>query len=131
MMQVTREISNYKQIDEHYVLAASDVVCFTEDTASTIADFFTHDSVKLVQMDLPSFPNDSATIYLLTPDSNIVDKFSYSDDMHFELINDPEGVSLEKIISSENSNEFQIGLVPLNPLVGGLLEWKILSDLIS
>ena len=98
------EIGNYKQIDEHYVLAASEIVCFTEDTASTIADFFTHNSAKMIQMDLPSFPNDSATIYLLTPDSNIVDKFSYSDDMHFELINDPEGVSLEKIISSENSN---------------------------
>ena len=35
-------------------------------------------------MDLPSFPNDSATIYLLTPDS-ITDKFSYSEDMHYEL----------------------------------------------
>ena len=57
-------------------------------------------------MDLPSFPNDSATIYLLTPDSIVVDKFSYSEDMHYELINDPEGISLEKIISNESSNDF-------------------------
>ena len=59
-------------------------------------------------MDLPSFPNDSATIYLLTPDSIVVDKFSYSEDMHYELINDPEGISLEKIISNEILRFYQL-----------------------
>ena len=100
------EIGNYKQISEHHVISPSDVVCFTEDESSTISDFIIHDVTKIVQMDLPSFPNDSATIYLLTPDSNLVDKFSYSEDMHYELINDTEGISLEKIISNENSGDF-------------------------
>ena len=100
------EIGNYKQISEHHVISPSDVVCFTEDEYSTISDFITHGVTKIVQMDLPSFPNDSATIYLLTPDSNLVDKFSYSEDMHYELINDTEGISLEKIISNENSGDF-------------------------
>ena len=56
-------------------------------------------------MDIPSYPNDSATIYILSPDSIVLNKFSYTDDMHFELIKDPEGVSLERIlINSNNSN---------------------------
>lgn len=100
------EIGNYKQINKHYIISPSDVVCFTEDTSSTISDFFTHDLSKIIQIDLPSFPNDSATIYLLTPDTIVVDKFSYFDDMHYELINDTEGISLEKIISNGSSSDF-------------------------
>ena len=41
---------------------------------------------------------DSATVFLLNADSIILDQFSYSDDLHFELINDPEGVSLERVL---------------------------------
>ena len=100
------EIGNYKQITGHHVISPLDIVCFTEDTSSTISDFYTHNLSKIYQIDLPSFPNDSATIYLLTPDSIVVDKFSYSEDMHYELINDPEGISLEKIISNGSSNDF-------------------------
>ena len=55
-------------------------------------------------MDLPTFPNDSATVYVLNPDSTVLDYFSYSDDMHFELINNVEGVSLERIGFSFPSN---------------------------
>ena len=32
------EISNYKQITGHHVISPSDVVCFTEDTSSTISE---------------------------------------------------------------------------------------------
>ena len=62
-----------------------------------INDYPSNNNEAFIQTDLPSFPNDSATVYILSPDSNIIDGFSYNDDMHFELINDPEGVSLEKI----------------------------------
>ena len=35
----------------------------------------------------------------------MIDRFSYNDDMHFELINDPEGVSLEKVNPNYSSND--------------------------
>ena len=74
-------------------------------THPTASDFYTHDLSKIFQMDLPSFPNDSATIYLLHQTQSlwinlVIQKICIM------LINDPEGISLEKIISDESSSDF-------------------------
>ncbi len=90
-------IDNLKNIPFHYILSPGDLVLFTEDSSETIMQYPTNDASKFLQIDLPSFPNDSATVYLLDPDSNIIDKFSYDDKMHFDLISNTEGISLEKI----------------------------------
>ena len=97
-------IDNYKNIDIHFVLAPSSYVLLTEDSTATANDFFESNSQVFIEMDLPTFPNDSATVYVLNPDSTVMDYFSYSDDMHFELINNVEGVSLERIGFSFPSN---------------------------
>lgn len=98
-------ISNLKQINQHFIINPNELVLFTEDSISTINDYPSNNSSRFIQMDLPSFPNDSATVFLLNTDSIILDQFSYSDDLHFELINDPEGVSLERVLlNSINPN---------------------------
>ena len=90
-------VGNLKLIDQHFIIGPKEYAVFTEDTMVVINDYPSNNNEAFIQTDLPSFPNDSATVYILSPDSNIIDGFSYNDDMHFELINDPEGVSLEKI----------------------------------
>jgi hypothetical protein len=98
-------ISNLKQIDQHFILGPGNFALFSEDSSQIINDYPTNNPQAFIQMDIPSYPNDSATIYILSPDSIVLNKFSYTDDMHFELIKDPEGVSLERIlINSNNSN---------------------------
>ena len=98
-------ISNLKQINQHFIINPNELILFTEDSISTINDYPSNNSSRFIQMDLPSFPNDSATVFLLNTDSIILDQFSYSDDLHFELINDPEGVSLERVLlNSINPN---------------------------
>lgn len=100
-------ISNYKKIDQHYILSPGEFALLTEDSSQIINDYFTNDPATFIQMDLPTYPNDSATIYILNPDSILLDKFSYTSDMHFELIKDSEGVSLERVLLnnySTNSN---------------------------
>jgi len=98
-------ISNLKRINQHFIIKPNELVLFTEDSISTINDYPSHNSSRFIQMDLPSFPNDSATVFILNADSIVLDQFSYSDDLHFELINDPEGVSLERVVfNSVNSN---------------------------
>ena len=100
-------ISNYKKIDQHYILGPGEFALLTEDSSQIINDYFTNNPATFIQMDLPTYPNDSATIYILNPDSILLDKFSYTSDMHFELIKDPEGVSLERVLLnnySTNSN---------------------------
>jgi hypothetical protein len=56
---------------------------------------------------LPSFNNDIGEV-ILTSNNNIIDDFKYSETMHFPLINDPKGVSLERINpfrpANDNSN---------------------------
>ena len=98
-------IGNFKSIDQHFVLNPEGIAVFTEDSMAILNEYPYNDPNAFVQIDIPTFPNDSATVYILSPDSNIIDGFSYNDDMHFELINDPEGVSLEKINPNYTSND--------------------------
>ena len=97
-------IDNFKTITTHYILNPESYVLLTEDSIATANDFFQNNSQVFLEMDLPTFPNDSATAYVLNPDSVVLDYFSYSDDMHFDLINNVEGVSLERIGFSFPSN---------------------------
>ena len=76
-------ISNLKRINQHFIINPNELVLFTEDSTSTINDYPSNNSSRFIQMDLPSFPNDSATVFILNADSIILDQFSYSDDLHF------------------------------------------------
>ena len=98
-------ISNLKQINQHFILSPGSFALLSEDSSQILNDYPTNNPAAFIQMDIPSYPNDSATIYILSPDSIALNKFSYNQDIHFELIQDPEGVSLERIlINSNNSN---------------------------
>lgn len=46
---------------------------------------------------LPSLPNDKGSLLLMEPDGTIIDQFVYDEDMHHALLDDPDGVSLERI----------------------------------
>jgi hypothetical protein len=48
-------------------------------------------------MDLPSYNDDSGSVFLLNADHSILDYFSYKDDYHYSLITDENGKSLERI----------------------------------
>ena len=45
----------------------------------------------------PSFSDDEGTVVALNFQGNVVDEVKYKDDWHFKLIDDDEGVSLERI----------------------------------
>ncbi|QCR23361.1 lamin tail domain-containing protein [Pontibacter sp. SGAir0037] len=46
---------------------------------------------------LPSYPDAAGTVVVLQPDTRVADRFTYSERMHFNLIDDLNGVSLERI----------------------------------
>ena len=68
------------------------------------------DSAIIVQLTLPSFADDEGCVVLLRkPDSSIIDELTYSEDWHFKMITDPQGVALEKInyeLPSQDKNNW-------------------------
>ncbi len=46
---------------------------------------------------LPSYPDDAGTVVLLGPDSTVLDQVAYDQRQHFALLNNAEGVSLERL----------------------------------
>ena len=66
-----------------------------------------HDD-RLFQTDMPSYNNGEGTVVLQAPDGSTLDLFRYNDDLHFALLNETEGVSLERVDpdrpSDDNSN---------------------------
>jgi hypothetical protein len=91
-------LSNHKTItSENYSVDAGGYVLITEDTSDVMMNYIQHGINNFIEADMPSYNNDSGTVYLLTPDSLISEFFSYNEDMHFSLLSDVDGVSLERL----------------------------------
>jgi len=93
-------IASYKTVNQNYLLAPSEYCVLTKDSTDLLTNYFQSTPGTFLQMSsLPSYSNDSGTVYLIMPntDSSVSDVFAYTDDMHFGLINDPDGISLERI----------------------------------
>lgn len=84
-------------ITTNYSVEAGGYVLITEDTTDVIMNYIQHGINNFVEADLPSYNNDSGTVYLMNVDSIVTEVFSYSEDMHFALLDDVNGVSLERL----------------------------------
>jgi hypothetical protein len=58
----------------------------------------------MIQSDLPSYNIDSSTVYLIY-NNEIIDKVTYSENWHFQLIDDRKGKSLERISVLASSSD--------------------------
>ena len=88
-------------LGKHYTLpqhevAPHDYVVLTKDAASVTANYTVKFAGKLVQCDLPPFPNDGGSVVLATKDSSVVEKFDYLPSMHSRLLRNKAGVALER-----------------------------------
>lgn len=63
------------------------------------------DETNFFRNDLPSFNDDEGSVALINSEGKLVDYFSYSDQYHSRLLKDEEGVSLERISFTLNTNE--------------------------
>lgn len=83
---------------EYYVLS--------ESPYSVKKQYYTSNPDAFIQMDeLPSFPSDEGSACIIQNDSTLVDRVSYSDDMHFDLLTTTDGVSLERISFDRSSDD--------------------------
>ncbi len=81
-----------------YYIFPGDYIVVTEDAASLALNYLVMnpDNV-LVLSSLPSFSDDEGDVIALNQQGNVVDEVKYKDDWQFKLLDDDEGVALERI----------------------------------
>ena len=99
-------IDNFKTIPENYFLFPHEYAVLGKDSIFVKANYPASVSGKFVYSELPSYNNDSGSVYLIF-NSEIIDKVSYLDAWHFKLLDNTDGVSLERIDpNGESSSAF-------------------------
>ena len=81
-----------------WLVFPGDYIVATEDLASLQLNYLVKNPGWVFTLSsLPSFPDDKGFVLLLDAQGNVVDEVDYLNDWHFKLIDNDEGVSLERI----------------------------------
>ncbi|MBD0331660.1 MAG: lamin tail domain-containing protein [Chitinophagaceae bacterium] len=101
------QISSLKKLSEApFYIFPGDYVVITENLTSLQIQYLVKNpDAVLVLSSLPSFPDDEGTVILVNFQGDVVDEVKYSDDWHFGLIADAEGVSLERVDPDARSQD--------------------------
>lgn len=97
-------IDNLVLIDEHFLIYPGEYLVFAKDVLQVIQDYSAAEPNRLMEVSLPTFPNDSGTVYLQFQGATI-DKVSYNDEWHFKLLDNYDGKSLERLDFNGNSSD--------------------------
>jgi hypothetical protein len=96
-----------------YQISASGVIMkpfeyaiISQDTANIRKEYHVNgrDALILQVKQMPSMPDDQGTIILLNIHNEFIDSLSYTREWHFPLLSDENGVSLERLSFSMQSN---------------------------
>jgi hypothetical protein len=92
-------ISNIKPLSiTPYLLFPQDFVVVTEDPSIVKAAFITQNPNAFITVtSMPSYNDDEGDVILMNTQGVIIDELKYSEKWHFKLINNREGVALERI----------------------------------
>jgi len=92
-------INSIKQISANpFDIFPGDYFVITEDAASLEINYLVKNVDDLIALSsLPSYPDDEGDVVLLNGQGALIDEVKYKQDWHFKLIQDAEGVSLERV----------------------------------
>jgi Lamin Tail Domain len=89
----------------HYVFPG-DYLVLTEEPDHLFSNYLVKFPLAILPISsLPSFPDDEGYVILLNNQGQILDEVHYRDDWHFALLNNKEGVSLERISPGNASQD--------------------------
>ncbi len=84
--------------NEGYLVFPQQYIVLSEDIASISRGYMTNNFYSFIEVsDMPSFPDKEGAVILLSNSGERIDQVSYNEDMHFDLMDNVEGVSLERI----------------------------------
>ncbi|MFC2176066.1 lamin tail domain-containing protein [Bacteroidota bacterium] len=92
-------------INSNYAVEAGGYVLITEDTTNVMLHYIQHGIGNFIQADLPSYGNDAGKVFLLKADSTVSEVFAYTEEMHLSLLDDVDGVSLERLDVNREVND--------------------------
>lgn len=82
---------------ESYLLFAGEYVVLTANPENIRTNYYTQNPDNFITVSLPTYSNESGTVVLAGNNNQLIDHFSYDENLHFPLLTDVKGVSLERI----------------------------------
>ena len=89
--------------NQQYVIEPDGYVVLTEEPENILLEYPNAVEENIFESDLPTYPNDEGRVTLVSTLSDTIDDFYYNEDYHFELLNDLNGISLERISHERNT----------------------------
>ncbi len=92
-------VANIKQLSaDNYLLFPQDFMVITEDPSIVKRDFITKNPDAFITTgSMPSFNDDEGYVIILNAQGAVTDELHYNENWHFKLIDNKEGVALERI----------------------------------
>lgn len=82
---------------ESRLLFPGDFLLLSEDAAIVKREYITLNPEAFINVSMPSYNDDEGDVIILNGQGHIVDELKYTEKWHFPLVDNPEGVSLERI----------------------------------
>ena len=79
-------------------------IAFSESIENILNEYPGTPFDKIHFLKLPALPDDRGVVELISPAGKLLDKLEYHEGMHLELFTDTQGVSLERVDLSEDSD---------------------------
>ena len=93
-------------IENDYLMMPGEYIVFTEDRDDILEKYTVENEAALIDNDLPSFNDKDGNVSIFYKDGDnriMIDSFDYNENFHFALLDDEDGVSLERINSNTSS----------------------------
>jgi len=87
------------------LLFPGDYVVFTKNKSKLLDYYYCQNPDFIREMsNLPNLPNESGRVLIFNRSNELIDELNYNASLHFPLLTDQKGISLERISPDKNSN---------------------------
>ena len=105
-------VDDLEPIEVKRLIFPSEYIVLTENELDVKSRYEIENLNNFIETNLPSYPDDVGAVVLVA-NGEVIDRFDYFADFHFDLIDDVNGVSLERInfdapTNDKNNLEFKI-----------------------
>lgn len=88
-----------------FVIGPGEHAVITPDATSLLQNYFCKNPSLIIPVSLPAYNDDNGVVVLMNTAGIIYDEFVYDDKMHFALLDNKDGVSLERIDHRRPTND--------------------------